>query len=78
MGSWQQALEKSCDKCDYVYTVDTTCAESGNLNLSDTVVLRSFLEELLREGAVVLELPDGRVVNYIDAIKWIKENKSNE
>ncbi len=78
MGGWQQALEKSCDKCDYVYAVDTTCAESGNLNLSDTVVLGSFLEELLREGTVVLELPDGRVVNYIDAIKWIEEDKSNE
>ena len=78
MGSWQQALEKSCDKCDYIYAVDTTCAESGNLNLSDTVVLRAFLEELLCVDTVVLELPDGRVVNYIDAIKWIKENKNND
>jgi len=78
MGSWQQALEKSCDKCDYVYAVDTTCAENGNLNLSDTVVLRSFLEELFREDAVVLELPDGQMVNYIEAIKWIKESENDD
>lgn len=77
LGGWQQVLEESCDKLDYVYAVDATCAENGNLNLGDTIVLREFLKDLLRRDAVVLELPDGRVVNYVDAIEWIKENRND-
>ena len=72
LGGWQQALEESCDKLDYVYAVDTTCAENGNLNLSDTVVLRGFLSELFRRYMAVLELPNGQVVDSIAAVKWME------
>lgn len=72
LGGWQQVLEESCDKLDYVYAVDTTCAENGNLNLSDTVVLRGFLSELFRRDMTVLELPNGQVVDSIAAVKWME------
>lgn len=72
LGGWQQVLEESCDKLDYVYAVDMTCAENGNLNLSDTVVLRGFLSELFRRDMAVLELPNGQVVDSIAAVKWME------
>lgn len=72
LGGWQQVLEESCDKLDYVYAVDMTCAENGNLNLSDTVVLRGFLSELFRRYMAVLELPNGQVVDSIAAVKWME------
>lgn len=72
LGGWQQVLEESCDKLDYVYAVDMTCAENGNLNLSDTIVLRGFLSELFRRDVAVLELPNGQVVDSIAAVKWME------
>ena len=72
LGGWQQVLEESCDKLDYVYAVDMTCVENGNLNLSDTVVLRGFLSELFRRDMAVLELPNGQVVDSIAAVKWME------
>lgn len=49
-----------------------TCAENGNLNLSDTIVLRGFLSELFRKDMAVLELPNGQVVDSIAAVKWME------
>lgn len=72
MGGWQSTVEESCEKLDYVFTVDTTCAENGNLNLNDTIVFGRFLEKLFSKDIRVLELPTGDIVDYIDAIKWME------
>lgn len=72
MGSWQEELENASMKMDSVRLIEISCAEATNLNWDDSVVVRAFLQDLL--SGAVLELPDGEIVNYCDAIEWLEED----
>lgn len=71
-GGFSSHLSEAAAKHDYVMAVDITSAETGNLNLNDSVVFPKFLRDVLQCRTKAFVLPDGSNVTLEEAVTFVK------
>lgn len=85
MGNYVRAINELLQKNDYITALEQTVASARNLNFSDSIVMKQFVEKLYglkrnETGERWLELPDGSMVSPKEAIEWLlkQEESGNE
>lgn len=79
MGDYVRIVNDLMQRHDYIMALEQCIASARSLNFADSTVLGHFVSVLFGGGdhARCLELPDGRIVNPTDAIKWLNEQKAD-
>lgn len=73
LGNNAAAINKAVSSSDYVSAVALCCAAASNINLAESSTVSRLMSAVYDPNKTYLELPDGSIVNAIDAVKWIKE-----
>ena len=80
LGNYERAINECLRNNDYVGAVEQCIASCKSLNFADSIVMGVFVNRLYgRDGYSnnkCIELPDGRCVNAVDAVAWMKEQES--
>ena len=79
MGDYVRIVNELMQRHDYIMAMEQCIASARSLNFADSTVLGHFIG-LLMSGdnrARCLELPDGKIVKPEEAVKWLKEKKSD-
>ena len=79
MGDYVRIVNELMQRHDYIMAMEQCIASARSLNFADSTVLGHFIS-LLMSGdnrARCLELPDGKIVKPEEAVKWLKEKKSD-
>lgn len=79
MGDYVRIVNELMQRHDYIMALEQCIASARSLNFADGTVLGHFVNTLFTDGSKnrCLELTDGRVVNPVDAIKWLNEQKAD-
>lgn len=79
MGDYVRIVNELMQRHDYIMALEQCIASARSLNFADSTVLGHFVNVLFDGGSRsrCIELPDGRVVKPVDAIKWLKEQKAD-
>lgn len=76
IGGHGQYINEAVNSGNYVMAVEQCCAAARNLNFTDGAVMRYFADHLFaKDAGRWIQLPDGRSVTAIDAVKYLKEEK---
>lgn len=78
LGNYRGRINDAIQKNNYIAAVELCVASTKSLNFADSTVMDSFMEAFVK-GTVnnrCILLPDGRVVNPTDAIKWLEEQEN--
>lgn len=80
MGNYIMPINESLERNDYISAIETCCASCKSLNFADSIVMSEFMRVLYGLSSTgyndrCIELPDGRVVKPINAIKWLNEQE---
>ena len=75
MGNYRQIINDLLIAGDYVGAVSQCEASCRSLNWGDWTVMCNFMTSVYTSDRQFYELPDGRCVNQIDAVKWLKEQE---
>lgn len=83
LGDYQQAINSLLSENQYILALEQCVASAKSLNFADTAVMTVFMNILYHEHSEyrnnnAIELPDGRVVNPIEAIEWLESQESHE
>lgn len=81
MGNYQTTINKLLASHDYIGALEQCVASCKSLNWGDSTVMSAFVTTLWggnRTNNRCIELPDGRVVKPIGAIKWLNAQDSCE
>lgn len=78
MGDYVRIVNELMQRHDYIMALEQCIASARSLNFGDGTVLGHFVNTLFDNSSRnrCLELPDGKVVNPADAIKWLNEQKA--
>ena len=78
MGDYVRIVNELMQRHDYIMALEQCIASARSLNFGDGTVLGHFVNTLFDNSSRnrCLELPDGKVVNPSDAIKWLNEQKA--
>lgn len=79
MGDYVRIVNELMQRHDYIMALEQCIASARSLNFADGTVLGHFVNTLFSNTARnrCLELPDGRVVNPVDALEWLNEQKAD-
>lgn len=77
MGTFQRELERAANDRNYIYGVDITSYENGNVNWLDSIVAPEFINDLLngREKKYFV-LPDGSSVDLRGVMEYLNNEKA--
>lgn len=78
MGNYPITINKLLAKHDYIGALEQCVASCKSLNWGDSTVMSTFMENMWgsgRDNNRCIELPDGRVVKPVEAIKWLEEQE---
>lgn len=76
MGNYQTTINRLLASNDYIGALEQCVASCKSLNWGDSTVMSYFMSTLWggnRVNSRCIELPDGRVVKPLEAIRWLKE-----
>lgn len=79
MGGYERKINDYLVKRDYIGALEQCIASAKSLNFHDSAVMSEFVRQLCSTGGKntrCIELPDGKVVNPFDAIKWLEAQKA--
>lgn len=79
MGNYSRTINSLLAKHDYIGALEQCIASCKSLNWGDHPVMSAFMETMWGGGRVnnrCIELPDGRVVKPVEAIKWLEEQEA--
>lgn len=79
MGNYPMTINKLLANHDYIGALEQCIASCKSLNWGDSTVMGTFMENMWGSGRVnnrCIELPDGRVVKPVEAIKWLEEQEA--
>lgn len=79
MGNYPMTINKLLANHDYIGALEQCVASCKSLNWGDSTVMGTFMETMwggTRTNNRCIELPDGRVVKPIEAIKWLEEQET--
>lgn len=83
IGNYSRAINELLKNRDYIGAIEQCAASCRSLNFGDSIVLAEFARRLYgiserRSNANVrcVELPDGRIVNPVEAIAWLREQEA--
>lgn len=79
MGDYVKIVNELMQRHDYIMALEQCIASARSLNFADGTVLGHFIGTLFSDSSRsrCLELPDGKVVNAVDAVKWLNEQKAD-
>lgn len=80
MGNYQTTINNLLKNRNYIGALEQCIASCKSLNFGDSTVMREFMGTLWGDNSAnnrCIELPDGRVVKPIDAIRWLKQQDDN-
>lgn len=77
LGDYTTHINECIAGGNYVGAVEQCAASCASLNWLDQVVLKDFIKDLWG-GSRCIELPDGRVVNAVNASNWLEEQDKKE
>lgn len=78
LGNYQRTINELLTKRNYIGALEQCIASTKSLNFGDSIVMGLFARTMYGDSRYdnrCIELPDGRVVNAEDAIKWLKEQE---
>ena len=79
MGDYDSKVNTMLARNDYVSAIEQCVASAKSLNFGDHTVMCKFMEVITGARELnnkCIELPDGRVVNPKEAIKWLEEQEA--
>ncbi len=79
MGNYIKPINEALARRDYITALEQCIASAKSLNFHDGAVMSNFVNQFTRNGGTAykaIELPDGRIVNPKDAIKWLEEQEA--
>lgn len=79
MGNYPMTINKLLANHDYIGALEQCVASCKSLNWGDSTVMSAFMENMWGSGRTnnrCIELPDGRVVKPVEAIKWLEEQEA--
>ena len=79
MGDYESKVNTMLARNDYVSAIEQCVASAKSLNFGDHTVMCKFMEVITGARELnnkCIELPDGRVVNPKEAIKWLEEQEA--
>ncbi len=79
MGNYPMTINKLLANHDYIGALEQCIASCKSLNWGDSTVMGTFMENMwggTRVNNRCIELPDGRVVKPVEAIKWLEEQET--
>lgn len=75
LGNNRSAMDKCMGNADYIGVIQQCMAATRNLNWHDSTVMGRFFDDLDSVRSRFCELPDGTLVTFKDAVKWIDEHE---
>lgn len=78
MGNYERTINELLLDRNYIGAIEQCVASSKSLNFGDTTVMNTFALTIYGERRYnnkCIELPDGKVVDPINAIKWLEEQE---
>lgn len=82
LGNYERIINECLASRDYVMAIEQCVASCKSLNFGDSCVMKEFGNRLFGNRGDIntkcIELPDGTVVDPVDAVKWLKEQESVE
>lgn len=75
MGGYSKTINELLSRRDYIGAIEQCVASCKSLNWGDHTVMCAFMRTFFSDNSVArcIELPDGKVVNAKEAIKWLEE-----
>lgn len=82
MGNYVQAINQCLQRHDYIGALEQSIASCKSLNFADSTVMKEFMRRFYgfsdsNVNIRCIELPDGRVVEPLEAIAYLKEENQN-
>lgn len=78
LGNYERTINECVRNHDYIGALEQCIASCKSLNFADSIVMNNFMERLYGRGGYThnkcIELPDGRCVNAVEAVKWMKNS----
>lgn len=80
LGNNVEQINKFLQHNDYIGAIEQCIAATKNLNWTDGAVINRFMEEMWKvsNNRIRIELPDGMVVDQVEAIAWLEENEMED
>lgn len=82
LGNHARAINDQLKNNNYIGAIEQCISSCKSLNFADSAVISEFMRRIYGTGSHVnmrcIELPDGTVVNQLDAIKWLKEQNEQK
>ena len=75
LGNHAREINSALEECDYIGAIEQCVASCKSLNWGDSTVMYTFINTLCGKEVYndrCIELPDGSVVEPLEAIKWIE------
>lgn len=76
MGSYKQIINQQLLDGDYVGAIVQCEVSCNSLNWCDQTVMCAFMRTMYRTTNACFELPDGKCVDQVEAVKWLKEKEA--
>lgn len=76
MGSYKQIINKLLVDGDYVGAIVQCEVSCNSLNWGDHTVMCQFMRNMYKMSTACFELTDGRCVDQVEAVKWLKEKEA--
>lgn len=76
MGGYERTINCLLGNRDYIGALEQCIASCKSLNWGDSTVMAAFMGTMWEDNGCArrcIELPDGRVVNPIEAIRWVEQ-----
>lgn len=80
IGNYQRAINDLLKNRNYIGALEQCIASCKSLNFGDSPVMSEFMKTLYGTNNYnnrCIELPDGRVVKPVDAIRWLRQQENN-
>ncbi len=81
LGNHLRLINECLTNRDYIAALEQCVSSCGSLNFGDSTVMSEFMKRIYRSGVGsgvnmrCIELPDGTIVEPMDAIEWLKEKE---
>lgn len=80
IGNYQRTINNLLKNRDYIGALEQSVASCKSLNFGDSPVMGEFMGTLYGANEYnnrCIELPDGKVVRPVEAIRWLKQQQEN-
>ena len=79
IGNYQRTINDLLKRRDYIGALEQCIASCKSLNFGDSPVMNRFMQAMWGANHInnrCIELPDGRIVKPVEAIRWLKEQNN--